>query len=73
MNDELRDLSSAALKTLRNLLENPETADWIRLKTALAVLHRPQFPKQDWNLPERVDSPLAAQIIDGIADMEQVR
>ena len=72
MNDELRDLSAAALKTLRNLLENPETADWIRLKTALAVLHRPQFPKQDWNLPERVDSPLQAQIIDGIADMEQV-
>ena len=72
MNDEFRDLSSAALKTLRDLLENPATADWIRLRTALAVLNRPQFPKRGWNLPGRVDSPLAAQVIDGTADMEQV-
>src|SRR5207249_7573344 len=51
LKDDLRDLSSAALKTLRDLLDNPETPACVRLKTALAVLLRPQFPNQDWNLP----------------------
>jgi hypothetical protein len=53
--DELRDLSAAALETLRALLTSPDTPPAVRLKGALAVLERPHFPEAGWQLPERVE------------------
>jgi len=52
LRDQLRDLSTLALDTIRQLLENPETPASVRLRAAQLVLNRPQFPKREWALPE---------------------
>ena len=70
LKDELRDLSGAALETLRNLFAAPDTPPAVRLKAALAVLERPGFPAPGWHLPERVESPREQFILDGLADTE---
>ena len=70
LNDEMRDLAAIALKTLHNLLEDPNTPGFVRLKTALAVLERPKFPDPGWQLPERIESPQKQQVLDGLAQME---
>jgi hypothetical protein len=52
--DQLNELSIAALDTLRQLLNNPETPPAVRLRAALAVLGRPVSPGRGWQLPESV-------------------
>ncbi|MCW5982393.1 MAG: SEC-C domain-containing protein [Bryobacteraceae bacterium] len=65
--DELTELASAALATLRGLLEDSQTPPAVRLKTALAILHRPRFPDRDWNLPAPVESPARQRYADEMA------
>ncbi len=55
--DEMLELSTAALKTLRSLLETPDTQPALRLKAALAVLERPRFPNPGWQLGAEIGSP----------------
>jgi transposase-like protein len=64
VSDEMRELAASALKTLHKLLEDPETPGFVRLRAALAVLERPQFPAAGWHLPVRVESPQKQQAID---------
>jgi SEC-C motif len=70
LNDSMRDLAARALETLHNLLDDPETPPAIRLKTALAILQRPHFPKEGWHLPEPIESTRERQVLDGLAAME---
>jgi transposase-like protein len=51
LRDSLHDLSAQALATLESLLVSPATAPGIRLRAALAILERPQFPAPGWKLP----------------------
>ena len=69
LNDDLRDLSANALKTLKDLLEAPDIPPAVRLKAALAVLQRPQFPQPGWHLPERIESPAQQLVVDGVSEM----
>ena len=59
--DELRDqmlaLSRKALKRLETIIDDPKSPPSVALKAALAVLNRPQFPEQGWNLPANVNTP----------------
>src|SRR5438876_12442622 len=68
--DEMRDLSSSALRTLRGVLDNPETHDGIRLKAALAVLHARTTRTKGWHLPERIESPRQQQMVDTLAEIK---
>jgi hypothetical protein len=68
--DGLRDLAARALETLRELLDDPKTPHAIRLKTALAILQRPAFPKQGWQLPERIETPSQQQVQDAFSEIE---
>lgn len=68
--DELLELSAVALKTLRTLLENPDTHPAVRLRTALAILERPHFPGQGWQLPAESGSRRERQIIEELAQLE---
>ncbi len=52
LRDELKTMSSLALATLRSFLETNDTPPGVRLKAALAVLQRPDFPVPGWQLPE---------------------
>ena len=70
LNDDLRDLSALALDTLRSLLDDPDTPHAVRLKAALAVLERPQFPEHGWSLPERVEPLQQQKLVDGFAEMK---
>jgi len=56
LRDELKSMSCLALSTLRSVLEDNQTAPAVRLKAALAVLHRPEFPVPGWRLPEPIGS-----------------
>jgi transposase-like protein len=67
LNDGLRELAARALETLRELLDDPKTPPSIRLKAALFILQRPQFPNQDWHLPERIKP---QQVRDNLAKIE---
>jgi transposase-like protein len=56
--DQLNELSAVALRTLRALLESPDTPPAIRLRAALAVLGRPDDARaHGWQLPECVQLP----------------
>jgi transposase-like protein len=55
--DQLKELSAAALETLRQLLARPDTPPSVRLRAALAVLERPAYPAQEWQVPEPVRLP----------------
>jgi len=54
LNDGMRELAALALKTLRDLLNDPFTPPALRLKAALAVLQRPHAPNPGWHLPVEV-------------------
>jgi hypothetical protein len=64
--DELRDymlvLSRKALKRVEAIIDDPKTPPGVALKASLAVLNRPQFPEQGWNLPANVNTPRQDQI-----------
>jgi AcrR family transcriptional regulator len=68
--DDMLDLAWAAIRALEDLISNPKTPPAVRLKAALAVLQRPQFPKRGWNLPVRLETPLQQETLDGIAELE---
>ena len=68
--DGMRDLATRALETLRDLLDDRETPAAVRLKTALAILQRPQFPNPGWQLPERIESPSQQQVQDVFLEIE---
>src|ERR1700680_2045766 len=70
LQDGMRDLAARAVETLRNLLDDPETPPAVRLRTALAVLQRPHFPKQGWHLPERIETPRQQQVVDTLAEIK---
>jgi transposase-like protein len=70
LNDGVRDLAADALRTLRELLNDPNTPPAVRLRTALAILQRPHFPAQGWNLPESIELPHRQRILDGLADIK---
>jgi hypothetical protein len=59
--DELRDfmlvLSRKALKRLEAIIDDPKCPPSVALKASLAVLNRPQFPDQGWNLPTNINTP----------------
>src|SRR6266852_746366 len=57
LQDGMRDLAARAVETLRNLLDDPNTPPAVRLRTALAILQRPKFPNQGWQLPARIETP----------------
>jgi hypothetical protein len=63
LSDQIRDLAAHALETLRQLLDDPATPPSVRLKTALAVLQRPDQP--GWNLAGPIESPPEQAISSG--------
>jgi AcrR family transcriptional regulator len=70
LHDGMRDLAARAVETLRNLLDDPKTPPSVRLRTALAILQRPHFPKPGWHLPERIESPREQQVVDQLAEIK---
>jgi DNA-binding XRE family transcriptional regulator len=64
--DELRDymltLSRKALKRLEAIIDDPKSSPSVALKASLAVLNRPQFPEQGWNLPANINTPRQERI-----------
>ena len=70
LQDLMRDLAARAVETLRSLLDDPKTPPSVRLRTALAVLERPHFPKPGWHLPERIETPREQQVVDGLAEIK---
>jgi hypothetical protein len=70
LHDGMRDLAARAVETLRNLLDDPKTPPSVRLRTALAVLQRPRFPKQGWQLPERIETPREQEVVDQLVEVE---
>lgn len=52
LRDQLHDLTRKALDTIEAILEDPKTSASLRLRAALAVLHRAQ-----WNVPEQIRTP----------------
>ncbi len=51
VNDQLNELSTIALDTLRQLLTSPDTPPSVRLHAALAVLERPGQRDPGWQVP----------------------
>lgn len=49
--DRMQALAAKALDKLEAILDNPKASPSVQLKAALAILNRPQFPKQGWALP----------------------
>jgi AcrR family transcriptional regulator len=70
LHDGMRDLAARAVETLRSLLDDPKTPPSVRLRTALAILQRPHFPKPGWHLPERIESPREQQVVDQLAEIK---
>ncbi len=70
LHDGMRDLAARAVETLRNLLDDPNTPPAVRLRTALAILQRPHFPKQGWHLPEHIESPREQEVINQLTEIE---
>jgi transposase-like protein len=67
LRDQLAGLEVAALAALKSLIEDANTPAGVRLKAALAVLQRPQFPNQTWSLPERIETPRDQKLVDEFA------
>ncbi len=67
LRDELRDLSALALSTLRSLLEDSASPSSVRLRCALALLQRPQYPAGAWSLPESVNTVREDEIMRDLA------
>src|ERR1700738_1300132 len=70
LRDGMRDLAARAVEALRNLLDDPNPPPAVRLRTALAILQRPHFPKQGWQLPERIESPREQEVINHLTEVE---
>ena len=70
LRDEVKEMSSQALSTLRNLLNDPATPPHVRLRTALAILERPHFPDPDWHFPESLNSERQEEVLQAVADLE---
>jgi hypothetical protein len=70
LSDGMRDLAARAVETLRNLLDDPNTPPAVRLRTALAVLQRPNFPNRGWHLPVRIEDPREQQVVDNLAEIK---
>jgi transposase-like protein len=70
LRDGMRDLATAALDTLRRLLEDRSISPAVRLRTALAILQRPHFPDQGWHLPERIEQPHQQKFLDDLAEVQ---
>ncbi len=68
--DDMLDLAHSAVRTLQDLLDNPGTPAAIRLKAALSILERPQYPKRGWNLPARIETPAQQEVVDAMAELE---
>ena len=49
--DQMLDLDTLALDTIRQILADPATPPSVRLRAALAVVSRPKEPRKIWNLP----------------------
>jgi hypothetical protein len=64
LREQLAGLERSALAALKRLIDDEKTPPSVRLKAALAVLQRPQFPNQTWSLPERVETPQRQLIVD---------
>jgi len=62
--DQLHDLSTAALFTLHNILENPQSSPAVLLRTAMFILTRPVAPKTGWTMPEPAPPPDSEEILD---------
>jgi len=71
LQDEMKELATLALATLRHLLEDPSTPASARLRAALAVLNRPDFPQQGWNLPESINTPKEDDLVNEFAMVER--
>ena len=59
VNEQLNELSTAALDTLRQLLTSPDTPPSLRLQAALAVLERPGHRDAGWQVPQPVGRVMA--------------
>jgi hypothetical protein len=70
LSDGMRDLAARAIETLRSLLDDPKASPSVRLRTALAILQRPHFPKPGWHMPVRIEPPQEQQLVDSSAEME---
>lgn len=57
LRDDLKDLAAQALSALHAILDDPKAPAGPRVRAALAVLNRPQFPQHDWHLPVSVGTP----------------
>jgi hypothetical protein len=71
LQDEMKELATLALAALRRLLEDTATPASVRLRAALAVLERPGFPQQGWNLPESINSPKEDDLMNEFALVER--
>ena len=71
LGDELKELASSALATLRALLDNPDTPPAVRLRTALAIL---ECTSGAWTLPEPAgrNEPKRARISPNDAKLENL-
>jgi uncharacterized protein (UPF0147 family) len=71
LRDQMKELSAIALSTLRSLLEDPNTPAAVRLRAALAVLERPRYPEQGWNLPESLNTTRQDEFLRNFALLEK--
>jgi len=73
ISDQLRELASSALDTLRKLLDDPDTPAIIRMRTALAILERPHSPDSDWRLPGAGDPSRPGRFAEFEAELRAIR
>jgi uncharacterized protein YchJ len=71
LHDQLAELSALALDTIRQILTDPKTPASVRLRAAMNVLERPQFPDRGWTLPIPAYYPEPEQkFVEGMAELE---
>ncbi len=70
LRNQLRSMSAKALARIEGLLDDPAAPPSVVLRAALAVLGRPRFPEQGWNLPEPVDTPAKENYVHDLALVE---
>ena len=64
--DEMKELAALAIKTLRNLLEDPEASPSVRLKAALAIIRR-----SDWVIPASIERSVEQDIKKQFSSLEK--
>jgi hypothetical protein len=71
LRDQLDELGALALDTIRQLLTDPNTPASVRLRAAMSILERPQFPDRGWALPAQAYYPAREQrIVEDLALIE---